>query len=216
MFAQGVYGLKPSSGEVKIEGEVFRASESRKLINSSVGYISEDRREIGLLLNKSIRDNIGFSLINKGNEYVKFKALKGLSLVNTKKVREYSKKTISKYKIKCISEEQRVSMLSGGNQQKVCIGKTLALDPSILFVSEPTRGVDIGAKEIILETLVELNNSSETTMMIASSELDELKRICDKIVVFYENKVFKIMEPNCSDIEFANAFSGIEVIGNDY
>ncbi|MEF9952489.1 MAG: sugar ABC transporter ATP-binding protein [Clostridium sp.] len=213
-LAQGVYGLKPTTGEIKIENNILK-SNSIEMIKNSIGYISEDRREIGLLVNKSIKDNIGFSLINKGSEFLKYKILRGLSPINRAKVRDYSKKTIDKYRIKCQSENQLISMLSGGNQQKVSIGKTLALKPKVLFVSEPTRGVDIGAKEIILETLVELNEESNTTMFIASSEIEELKRVCDRIIVFYENRVFKIMDPLASDIEFASAFSGIEVNKNE-
>jgi simple sugar transport system ATP-binding protein len=101
-----------------------------------------------------------------------------------------------------------VRELSGGNQQKVCIARALALEPEILFVSEPTRGIDIGAKEIILETLLNLNQKTGMTLVIASSELDELKRICERIVVLYRGAIFAVLPPDCEDKAFTLALSG--------
>lgn len=98
--------------------------------------------------------------------------------------------------------------MSGGNQQKVCIARALALEPKVLFVSEPTRGIDIGAKEIILEILLDINHQLGTTIVIASSELDELKRICERIVVLYRGLIFAVLPPDGEDKAFALALSG--------
>jgi simple sugar transport system ATP-binding protein len=84
------------------------------------------------------------------------------------------------------------------------------MKPEVLLISEPTRGVDIGAKEKLLVMLTEINSKENTTLVIASSELDELTRICDRIVVLFEGRVFKILQPDADEIEFALAISGEE------
>ena len=86
----------------------------------------------------------------------------------------------------------------------------MTVDPQLLFVAEPTRGVDIAAKEKILNMLIEINRTRNTTIVIASSELDELKRVCDRIAVMVEGKIFKILSPDSSEMEFGLALSGEE------
>ena len=86
----------------------------------------------------------------------------------------------------------------------------MTVDPKLLFVAEPTRGIDISAKEKILNMLIEINRSRNTTIIIASSELDELKRVCDRIAVMVEGKIFKILSPDSSDVDFGLVLSGEE------
>ena len=101
--------------------------------------------------------------------------------------------------------------MSGGNQQKVCIARALALNPKCLFVSEPTRGIDIGAKQLVIETLLRLNRDMKLTIVMVSSELLELKSICDRIAIVTEGKVSAILKPSDSNEEFGLAMSGISV-----
>lgn len=84
---------------------------------------------------------------------------------------------------------------SGGNQQKVCIAKALCTSPKFLFVSEPTRGIDIGAKKLVLETLVRLNRELGMTVVIISSELQELKSVSDRIAIVSEGKLVDVLSP---------------------
>ena len=121
-----------------------------------------------------------------------------------------SREQIEKLEIKCESAGQKVKELSGGNQQKVCIARAVLVAPKVLFVMEPTRGVDIGAKEKILNSLVQINREQGTTVVVASSELEELKRISDRIAVFCEGKLSRILPPDAADEEFAFAFTGEE------
>ena len=105
---------------------------------------------------------------------------------------------------------KRQGTLSGGNQQKVCIARALALGPKFLFVSEPTRGIDIGAKKLVLETLVRLNREQGMTIVMVSSELQELRSICDRIAIVSEGKLVDTLVPDTSDADFGLAMSGIK------
>jgi simple sugar transport system ATP-binding protein len=100
--------------------------------------------------------------------------------------------------------------LSGGNQQKLCLARAVAMQPQVLFVSEPTRGVDIGARETILKILLDLNENHGTTVVMASSELDEMRQVCDRIAVIYEGRVAGTFSPQDSDLTYALAFSGMK------
>ncbi|NMA49656.1 MAG: sugar ABC transporter ATP-binding protein, partial [Tissierellia bacterium] len=99
----------------------------------------------------------------------------------------------------------------GGNQQKVCIARALTLEPDLLMVSEPTRGIDIGAKNLVLDTLVNLNKEENTTLIITSSELAELRQIADRIVIISEGKIHAILLPSDSDEKFGLAMAGEDI-----
>ena len=96
--------------------------------------------------------------------------------------------------IVCRSADQKVRELSGGNQQKVCVGRALSLPPEMLFVGEPTRGIDVYSKELILQWLIKMNQEFKTTVVVASGELEEMIRICDRIAVMYQGQVYKVFE----------------------
>lgn len=115
---------------------------------------------------------------------------------------------VEKLNIKVKDIDQKVMDLSGGNQQKVCIGRAITIDPEVLFVGEPTRGIDLYSKEIILDLLLELNEERNTTIIIFSGEISELKRVCDRIVVMYRNQVFKIFDDDFESEELSLALSG--------
>ena len=117
---------------------------------------------------------------------------------------------IEKLGVKCVNCEQYPVALSGGNQQKVCLARAMVFDPNLLFVSEPTRGIDIGAKRVILDSLVELNRSKGTTVVITSSELTELRSVCDRIAVIYDGKVKAVLKPTDSDETFGLLMSGLD------
>ena len=96
---------------------------------------------------------------------------------------------IEDFQIKCVSSRQHVSDLSGGNQQKVCMARALTMEPDLLFVSEPTRGIDIGAKQLVLDHLVRLNREKGVTIVMTSSELKELRSVCDPNRYCHRRKV---------------------------
>jgi len=115
---------------------------------------------------------------------------------------------IKELDIRCMEPQQLTRQLSGGNQQKVCVARALTLDPEVLFVSEPTRGIDIGAKKLILDLLVKLNKELGMTIVMTSSELVELRNICNRIAIIYDGKVEGILKPNDSDMNFGLMMTG--------
>ena len=101
--------------------------------------------------------------------------------------------TIHELKIKCTSSKQKAKELSGGNQQKVCLAKAFALEPKFLFVSEPTRGIDVGAKSLVLDALKRFNRESGITVVMISSELEELRMTCDRIAIVSGGRIAGIL-----------------------
>ncbi len=143
-----------------------------------------------------------YPLIGKQTDRVRVKDGKG--------VRAYANRMIRELDIRCRGPLQKAGTLSGGNQQKVCVARALALKPKFLFVSEPTRGIDIGAKRLVLETLMRLNRETGMTIVMVSSELLELRSICDRIAIVAEGRVIDTFAADASDVEIGLAMSGIK------
>ena len=204
----GIMGVYEASGDVKLFGQPVPLNNSRKALESGMAMVSEDRRGVGLLLDESIENNIVFNAMQINNDFTK-KFLFG-RLKDQKAIREYADKMIDELDIRCFSALQHTGTLSGGNQQKVCIARALAMKPKILFISEPTRGIDIGAKKLVLETLVKLNREQGMTVVMVSSELMELRSICDRIAIVAEGEVVDVLPVDSSDADFGLAMSGIK------
>jgi len=128
--------------------------------------------------------------------------------LNQKKIEEEGQKNISSLRIKTPSIDEIVGQLSGGNQQKVVIGKWVNTESEIFIFDEPTRGIDIGAKKLVLEYLVKLNREEGMTVIIVSSELVELRSISDRIAIISDGKLACILKPDDSDAEYGLAMSG--------
>lgn len=207
-IGNGVMGIYPTGGRFFIDDKEIDPAQTAEVIASSVYYLPEDRRQAGLLLERSVMDNVIFTALQRKNSFLTPYFLKSLSFVNRKKARTYTEKCIQALDIKCRGMYQEVSQLSGGNQQKVCLARVLAVKPKVLIVAEPTRGVDIGAKEKILEALIKINEENGTAVILVSSELSELRRVCDRIAVIYDGQLNAILKPEALDIEFAKAFTG--------
>lgn len=133
------------------------------------------------------------------------------SLYNKAEARKHAEKMINLLDIRCTGPDQVAGSLSGGNQQKVCLARALTLNPKVLIVSEPTRGIDIGAKKLVLEHLVKLNRDQGMTIVVISSELVELRSIADRIAIVSDGKINRIMRPDDSDAAFGLAMSGMKV-----
>ena len=200
----GIMGLYEASGEVTLFGEKLQLGDTRLALKAGLAMVSEDRRGVGLLLDQSIEDNIAFTAMQTNGDFIKGP----LHQKDTAAIRAYAQEMIRELDIRCTSSVQAVGTLSGGNQQKVCVARALALRPRFLFVSEPTRGIDIGAKQLVLETLVKLNQDEGMTIVMVSSELQELRSVCDRIAIVAEGKIVDILKPNDSDVAFGLAMSG--------
>lgn len=129
---------------------------------------------------------------------------------DAKAVRAYAQRMIKELDIRCRGPLQHAGTLSGGNQQKVCVARALAMQPRFLFVSEPTRGIDIGAKKLVLDTLLKLNRELKMTIVMVSSELLELRSICNRIAIVSGGKIVDIFPADASDADIGLAMGGIK------
>jgi simple sugar transport system ATP-binding protein len=195
-------GLYPAGGQVIFENNQLKLNEPRNFLDAAMAFVSEDRRGVGLLLDESLEWNISFAAMQINEKYLK-PYLNGLiKWRNEKEIQAVSNQYIEALQIKCTSSKQKAKELSGGNQQKVCCAKAFALEPRLLFVSEPTRGIDIGAKSLVLQTLRDYNKNSGTTIVMISSELEELRSICDRIAIVTDGKIAGILPASRPSHEF--------------
>ena len=164
--------------------------------------MSEDRRGVGLLLDETLEWNVAFPAMQVQNKFLK-KYLGGLiKWRDEKAIGDITDKYIDELKIKCTGSKQKARELSGGNQQKVCLAKAFALEPKFLFVSEPTRGIDVGAKALVLDALKKFNRESGVTVVMISSELEELRQICDRIAIVSGGRIAGILPASEPSEEF--------------
>ncbi|MBQ7260460.1 MAG: sugar ABC transporter ATP-binding protein [Lachnospiraceae bacterium] len=189
----GIMGLYEAGGTVIFDGQQIPLNDPRKCLDSSLAFVSEDRRGVGLLLDESLGWNVAFPAMQIQNKFLK-NYLGGLvKWRDEKAIEDITNKYISDLAIKCTGFRQKARELSGGNQQKICLAKAFALEPRLLFVSEPTRGIDVGAKALVLDALKRFNRESGTTVVMISSELEELRAICDRIAIVSGGKIAEIM-----------------------
>ncbi len=205
-IANGIIGLYPTKGKILKNGKEMSLNNPREMLKEKIAFLSEDRKGVGLLLDDPIDLNIAFTSIEINEKFIK--KVGPLKMINKAELRSHGNKMIKDLDIRCTGPNQDTRYLSGGNQQKVCIARALTLEPELLMVSEPTRGIDIGAKNLVLDTLVKLNEENNTTIIITSSELAELRQIADRIVIISEGKIHSILLPNASDEEFGLAMAG--------
>ena len=204
----GIMGLYPAGGDVKLNGSPIELNNPRACLDSSLAFVSEDRRGVGLLLDESLEWNVAFPAMQIQNKFLK-QYLGGLiKWRDQSAIEEITKKYINQLQIKCTSSKQKAKELSGGNQQKICLAKSFALQPKLLFVSEPTRGIDIGAKALVLQALREYNRKNGVTIVMISSELEELRQCCDRIAIVTDGSVSGIRPATAPSEEF-----GILMVG---
>ncbi len=196
----GIMGLYQAGGRVEFEGKEIPLNSPRRCLDSSFAFVSEDRRGVGLLLDESLEWNIAFPAMQIQNKFLK-NYLGGLiKWRDEQAIKEVTDHYIQELAIRCTSSRQKARELSGGNQQKVCLAKAFALEPRVLFVSEPTRGIDVGAKALVLEALKKFNRDSGVTIVIVSSELEELRQSCGRIAIVSGGKIAGIL-PASSSLE---------------
>lgn len=179
--ARAVFGADMlDSGEIFVHGAKARIDTPQQAVWNGIGYLSEDRKRYGLALGLDVKENVVMASLGK---FLGF-----LGWVNKSQIRSVAKHHIDDLEIKTPSAEQKVKNLSGGNQQKVVIGKWLTADTEILIFDEPTRGIDVGAKSEIYKLLNELAREGKSIIMI-SSELPEILRMSHRVIVMCEGKI---------------------------
>jgi len=204
----GIMGLYEAGGRIEVFGKSLEMNVPVKALKAGMAFVAEDRRGVGLLLEEPIDWNISFTVMQAQNKYLKSFIGGLVKWRDDKKISELAKEYIKILDIKCVDEKQPVQELSGGNQQKICLAKAFAVNPKILFVSEPTRGIDIGAKKLVLDTLKQYNQKYGTTIIMTSSELEELRSICDNIAIVDEGKVAGILPATAATEDFGLLMAG--------
>jgi simple sugar transport system ATP-binding protein len=196
--APGVLGLARAEGQLCWSGTWAGIRETGARLRSESAYIPEDRRHHGLLPERSVAENIVFSAAHKGREFAAAWPLGRCGFLDRRRVRAHAEDMVRRLGIVCAGIDQPVGQLSGGNQQKVCLARALTDRPRLLFVSEPTRGIDLAAKETVLNLLGWANAERGMSLIIASSELDELRRLCHRLAVIREGRCVAVV-PGATD-----------------
>jgi len=204
-IANGIIGLFAARGEVIFEGKPLPLQNAKAALDAGIAFVSEDRKGVGLLLEESIELNIAFAAMQVRNDFLR--KIGPLRFFDHARARDHAVAMIQELDVRCTSSLQPVGRLSGGNQQKVCLARALTQKPKLLFVSEPTRGIDIGAKKLILDILLKLAEEGMTIVM-TSSELAELRSICDRIAIICEGQVAGTLLPDAPAADFGLMMSG--------
>ena len=203
----GILGLYPAAGDIVFDGEKIDPSKLGDALNKGIAFVSEDRRGVGLLLEESIEQNIIFTAMQIQGKFLK--KYGPFTQFDAKGAKKHALDMIKALDIRCTGPDQYAGRLSGGNQQKVCLARAITMEPKLLIVSEPTRGIDIGAKKLVLELLAKMNREQGMTIIMVSSELNELRSLCDRIAIVSDGKLTGIFAPDASDAEYGLAMSGV-------
>lgn len=178
---QALFGIdRPLAGHIKVDGKRVPIRNPRAAIDNRLALVPEDRKSHGLLIDLSVQSNIGLAGLQRNANKAGF--------ANFRKQREVSTEMIKSLSIKTPSDRQIAKFLSGGNQQKVVLGKWLAMAPKLLLLDEPTRGIDVGAKQEIYQ-LIEKLAAESMGILFVSSELEEIIGIADRVYVMHEGKL---------------------------
>jgi putative multiple sugar transport system ATP-binding protein len=181
-LAMSVYGKaygKKISGTIKKDGKKLILHDVSEAIKNKITYSTEDRKNSGLVLSFDIKSNITISALPKLSRH---------SVIDENRENQVGEEYRNKLRIKSSSVSQKAGNLSGGNQQKVVFSKCIFADPDVLFLDEPTRGIDVGAKYEIYSIINELAEEGKSIIMI-SSELPEILGMCDRIYVMNEGRI---------------------------
>ena len=176
---QAIYGVDSYDGEIYYKGELIKNSSPKAAIDRGFSMVPEDRKDKGLILSHSVQNNIQKTILDRISRLGMLCGRKGKRTVGT---------FIENLNIKTSGMQQKVGMLSGGNQQKVVLAKCMAPEPKVILLDEPTRGVDVGAKAEIYKIINDLASKGFAIIMV-SSELPELIAVSDRIIVMREGRI---------------------------
>lgn len=183
-MAQAIFGVEPPlEGTVRLGGQELKIRNAREAIDAGIYLVPEDRRHTGLITSMTIRENITMPGLRRYSPGM---------LISRAREEEVSKREVAALRVKTPSIETRAMNLSGGNQQKVVLGKWLSLEPKLIIFDEPTRGIDVGAKAEIYRLMRELADRGVAIIMI-SSDMEEVLGVSDRIAVMHEGDITGIL-----------------------
>ena len=189
---QAITGLrKIESGSVELKGRSIVGLHPRQITELSVGHVPEDRHRDGLVLEMMISENIALQTYYK-------EPLSKKGILNYTNIIDYAKKLMQEFDVRAASEIVSASALSGGNQQKAIIAREIDRNPDLLIVSQPTRGLDVGAIEYIHKRLIQERDNGKAVLVV-SFELDEILNVSDRIAVIHDGKIQGIVTPETTN-----------------
>jgi ribose transport system ATP-binding protein len=182
---QAIFGYRHlDAGKLYIDGKEVTIKNPHDAIKAGIAFVTEDRKSQGLILDLSVRENFSITNLDK---------ISAKGLISSQKEVSMVDEMIEKLRVKTSGRELSVKSLSGGNQQKIVIGKWLGMNPKILILDEPTRGVDVGAKKEIYQLINDLTKQGVSIIMV-SSELPEILGMSDRILVIHEGKLAGVLD----------------------
>jgi ribose transport system ATP-binding protein len=190
-LAKAIVRLDPlASGRVTLAGQSLGIRSPRDAVNHGIFLVPEDRRGEGLVVGMSVRENLSLPSL---------KRFAALGLVQRDRERAAADEQIATLKIRTPGAESLVANLSGGNQQKVVLGKWLSMDPRVLILDEPTRGIDVGAKAELYRLMRDLADRGTVVLMI-SSDMEEILNVSDRVAVMHEGQIGGVLlRPDCTE-----------------
>lgn len=190
-LAKAIVGLDPlASGVVKLGGADLKVGDPRAAIDRGIYLVPEDRRGEGLVTGMNVRENVTLPSL---------KRFASLFLISRRKETEAAEQQIHSLRIKTPGTETKVGNLSGGNQQKVVLAKWLSMNPKVMILDEPTRGIDVGAKAEIYK-LMRLLAEQGTVLLMISSDMEEVLHVSDRVAVMHEGRITGVLErPDCNE-----------------
>ena len=178
---QAIFGYLPVyKGSVKLDGEDWKLGDTNYSVKHGFIYLPEERKKQGILPVLSIRDNISVSVLDE---------LKSGISISRKKENELAKNVIETYDVKTPGADKEIQFLSGGNQQKVIIGRAMACKPKLLVFDEPTKGIDVGTKTEIYRLMKKLAEEEGIGIIMISSEMEEIKKCSNRVIAMYEGRI---------------------------
>ena len=204
-FLDTLFGaIKPDTGIIKVNGKQVKLNSPQAALHNKIAMTPADRKNDGLLLTRSIRENISMMVLDKISHF---------GVINSKKENEGINEMVDLMKIKIDNPQQLSGTLSGGNQQKIVLGKAILTKAEILLLEDPTRGIDVGTKTELYALIRKLADSG-ITVLLYSTENSELLGLCNRIAVFKGGTVVKILdEKEMSEQAILKAGLGIEEEG---
>ena len=187
-LVQAITGLrKVKSGSITIKGKEVVGLSPRKITEMQVSHVPEDRHRDGLVLDMMLSENMALQTYYK-------EPLSKNGILNYNNITSYARKLMDEFDVRAASESVPASALSGGNQQKAIIAREIDRNPDLLIVSQPTRGLDVGAIEYIHKRLIEERDKGKAVLVV-SFELDEILNVSDRIAVIHDGKIQGIVTP---------------------
>lgn len=196
---QTLFGyLRRSAGEARYLGRPWQFGSPRRAIANGVIYLSEERKSHGIFANRPVRENVGVGLLHR---------LSKRGLVSVARERAATLQIVADYRVKTASTETKIRNLSGGNQQKILIGRGLMAGPRIMFLDEPTRGIDVNAKAEIYALIQRMAEEERMGIVLISSEMEEILRCSSRVIALYEGRLQA--EIGAEDLNMANVLGAI-------